>query len=135
MIIHDPQALAVLRAVQKHNCKAFLAANAERVRHFVRRMHERGDSPRDVVVVCLDVDDANGGPFADALMPGTDWQSIRDRGERPVARGLAGRRGVESLLEYVDGDAADKLAACGDIAIVVVHDGAADVFIPAEIPQ
>src|SRR6185436_4774477 len=56
------------------------------------------DDPTAVaVVVLLNVDDVHGGPIADMLMPGHNWQEIRDRGEVPFARGLAMRSGIQNL--------------------------------------
>lgn len=130
IVLEDPIAVDFIRAVEKHNCGNFLEANLDSVERFKRRAHERQLSPADVVVVLLAVDDPNGSALADILMPGCDWQTIRDRGEVPVARGLAGREGIQRALEIIDPDAAQKLRewVCDQIAVVVVDRGVAEVF-------
>lgn len=129
LVLDDPQAVAVFRAVNKHNCQGTFNTNADRVAHFKNRMAERGMSADQVVIVLVNVDDVNGGPLADALMPGTDWQSFRDQGQVPFARGLAGRPGIQEIVAAFDKEAAEKLEAMLDIpAVVVVDHGVAEVF-------
>ena len=86
LVMVDDTAAAVMGAVACHN---LLASSRERVEHFARRITERGDDASEVVIAVLNVNDPHGAEIADMLMPGHDWQSIRDRGEIPVARGLA----------------------------------------------
>ena len=128
LVLIDPECVAVARAVGKHNCKATLEMNADRVTHFRNRATERGDSDNDILIVLANVDDRNGAELASMLMPGHDWQQYRDRGEIPFARGLAGREGVQSFLEIVDTEAAKKLKASEGLAVVVVDHGVAEVF-------
>jgi len=128
LVLDDPEALGMIRAVAKHNCKLTLEANTERLVHFRKRLLERGDKPEDVLMVILMVDDPHGGALADMLMPGMDWQAFRDRGEVPVARGLAGREGVQAALEAFDIEAAKKLRDMKSYAVVVVDQGVAEVF-------
>lgn len=125
--------LHVIRAIEKHNCKELLRLNTGRMLHFVLRMKQRGYSPNDVVVTCINVDDPNGGPIADLLMPGQDWQAFRDQGQIPIARGLAGREGIQTILQQFDCDAADKLQRTPGIAIVVIDRGVAEIFTPEDI--
>ena len=124
----DPDALAVARAVEKHNCQGMLEANADRIKHFKQRLMERSLTASDVVIVLVSVDDVHGGPLADALMPGTNWQEFRDRGEAPIARGLADREGIQGVLATFDEEAATKLQEMTDVAVVVVDRGVAEVF-------
>jgi len=91
-------------------------------------MKDGGRSPSSVVIVLINVDDVHGGPIAEALMPGHDWQEYRDRGELPVARGLAGREGIEAVLADFDKEAAVKLKVTKGIAVVVVDHGVAEIF-------
>lgn len=128
LVLDDPIALAVAQTVEKHNCRNTLDANADRVAHFKRRVTERGLTANDVVIMLLNVDDVHGGPIADLLMPGTNWQEIRDRGEIPFARGLADREGIQQALDLFDNEAATKLQEMDDIAVVVVDRGVAEVF-------
>ncbi len=128
MVLDDPVALIVFRAVEKHNCKNTLELNAERVKHFKQRVIERGMTAEQVVIVLLNVDDMIGGEIAEILMPGFNWQEIRDRGEVPFARGLAGREGIQDVLEAFDKEASTKLRKMKQVAVVVVDHGVAEVF-------
>jgi hypothetical protein len=128
LVLDDPDGLAVLRAVSKHNCAATLEAHAERVPHLVGRIASRGLAPSDVVIVVIAVDDLHGRELAEALMPGTDWSAFRERGEAPYARGLAERAGITDALATFDAEAADKLRSHAGIAVVVVDHGVAEVF-------
>ena len=128
LVLDDPVAVAVISAVEKHNCRNTLELNADRVEHFKRRLTERGMTPDQAVIVLLNVDDVHGGPLADALMPGHNWQEIRDKVEVPFARGLAMRGGIQEALGAFDKDAATKLQSISDVAVVVVDHGVAEVF-------
>lgn len=128
LVLDDPIAVAVISAVEKHNCRNTLELNADRVEHFKRRLTERGMTPDQAVIVLLNVDDVHGGPLAELLMPGHDWQAIRDQGEVPFARGIAMRANIQIALEIFDKDAAMKLQSMSDVAVVVVDHGVAEVF-------
>lgn len=128
LVLDDPEAVAVINAVGKHNCKNTLEINADRVDHFRQRLAERGMTADQAVIVLLNVDDVHGGLLADVLMPGHNWQEIRDRGEVPFARGLAMRDGIQDALGTFDEDAATKLQGMTDTAVVVVDHGVAEVF-------
>lgn len=128
LVLDDPVAVAVISAVEKHNCRNTLELNADRVEHFKRRLTERGMTPEQAVIVLLNVDDVHGGPLADVLMPGHNWQEIRDKGEVPFARGLAMRDGIQEALGAFDKDAATKLQSMSDVVVVVVDHGVAEVF-------
>ncbi|MDD5463612.1 MAG: hypothetical protein PHP62_00505 [Candidatus Moranbacteria bacterium] len=132
MVLDDPEALAMIQAVNAHNgkqnCRNTLAINAERVLHFKNRLTERNMSASDAVIVLLNVDDVHGGPLADALMPNYNWQEIRDQGEVPFARGLAMREGIQEILGGFDKEAAKKLLEMSEVAVVVVDHGVAEVF-------
>ncbi len=128
LVLHDPEAYAIIQAVGKHNCKNTLDMNAERVIHFKKRHAELGKTPDDMVIIILNVDDAHGAQLADVLMPGYDWQSVRDQGAVPFARGLAGRDGIMETIGTFDKDAASKLREMSEVAVVVVDHGVAEVF-------
>lgn len=128
LVLDDPIAVAVIRVVEKHNCRNTLELNADRVKHFKRQLAERGMTPDQAVIVLLNVDDVHGGPLADALMPGHNGQEIRDKGEVPFARGLVMRDGIQKALGAFDKDAATKLQNISDVAVVVVDHGVAEVF-------
>ncbi len=128
LILDDPDAVALGNAVNKHNCKKTLELNGDRVLYFKRHMQAKGYSPHQTLIFVLNVNDRNGGPLAEALMPGMNWQQFRDRGEIPFARGLVSREAIQGLLNDVDKDAAEKLRAVNNHAVVVMDHGAIDVF-------
>lgn len=132
-VLNDPDAWAMIRAVEKHNCKGMLDLNKERVRYFIDRIKQRSDSPKQVVITLINVDDPHGGQIADMLMPGHDWQTYRDRGEIPIARGLADRESIRAVLALFDEEAATKLQRNESVAIVVVDRGVAEIFTPEDI--
>ena len=127
-VLDDPDALAMIRAIEKHNCKLTLETQRDRVEHFKNRAKQLGTNPDTVVIVLVNVDDVHGKILAEALMPGHEWQLYRDRGEVPFARGLAGRTGVQEFLALFDTDAAEKLQVINGLAVVVVDRGTAEVF-------
>lgn len=129
LVLNDPDAINVIRAVEKHNCRNTFEINADRVAHFKRRLTERGMTADQAVIVLLNVDDVHGGPLADDLMPGHNWQQIRDQGETPFARGLAMREGIQGALDIFDKEAAEKLKGMIDVAVVVIDHGVAEVFV------
>lgn len=128
LVLDDPVATAVIGAAEKHNCKKTFELNADRIAHFKQRLSDRGMSPSDAVIVVLNVDDPHGGPLADALMPGYNWQEVRDQGQIPFARGLAMKPGIQIALATFDKKAAKKLQGMTDVAVVVVDHGVAEIF-------
>ena len=128
LVLDDPEGLAFIRAIEKHNCRCTLEMNADRVAHFISRTVELGLNSENAVIVIINVDDINGGQLAEYLMPGHNWQEYRDRGEIPFARGLAVRKGIQELLTQFDTEAAEKLQKMTEIAVVVVDRGVAEVY-------
>jgi hypothetical protein len=115
--------------IGKMSCVETLMIQIDRVLHFTKRIQELGKSPDEVVITLLNVDDDFGRYLADELMPGYDWQAIRDTGATPYARGLAGREGIQNMLDELDYDAGQKLRKAGSVVTVVVMDhGAIEVF-------
>lgn len=136
LVLDDPDALGAAMAVEAHNrkvaCQALFDDNAERVAHFVGRITARGDSPEHVLIVILDLDDSYGAQLADLLMPGQDWNLLRSHlapGETPVARGLASRDGIQSMLDELNKSEGDALRTIRDVpAVVVMTAGTQRVF-------
>lgn len=135
LVLDDPAALGMIQAVEAHNrgiakknCAVFLEQNRDRIAHFVERMKVLGRTPEEVVIVVIDVDDHNGGPIAELLMPGHNWQQERDKGLVPVARGLAERAGIQEVLQLIDAAAAEYLQSIKGPAVVVISDGTADAY-------
>jgi hypothetical protein len=128
LVLDDPDALAFVRAVEKHNCRGTLDMNADRVAHFKSRLAERGLTPQEAVITLVNVDDPQGAVLAEVLMPSHDWQAYRDRGEVPFARGLASREGVQDFLDVIDEEASAKLRDVTELSVVVVDHGVAEIF-------
>ena len=130
LVLVDPMACAIIDAINKSLCSKTLEDQLDRVRHFTNRITELGKNPADVTIVLLNVNDPLAGQIADTLMPGHDWQQYRDRGEVPFARGLAGRDGMQNILDEISPAEGDKLRGAGDAVTVIVMDhGTVEVFI------
>lgn len=107
----------------------FFRGNAERMRHFKERAEELGRTGQDTVITLLNVDDRVGGVLANVLMPGHDWQTYRDAGELPVARGLASKGGLPEFLHAAGYEmAARELSAADDLKVLVLDAGVALVL-------
>lgn len=93
LVLFDPDALAIVRAVERENIRRFLSETEPRgrIQYFAGRVVQRGDTGYLFLIVMLCVDDPNGAALADILMPGHDWSAYRARGEQPWARGLTSR--------------------------------------------
>lgn len=132
LVLVDPVAAGIIQAVNMYNgdnCRRTLEMQVDRVVHFTRRIRDLKKNPMEVTVVLLNVDDELGGALADILMPGHDWQAYRDCGEVPFARGLAGREGIQEMLDEVCPEEGKKLREAGPVVTVVVMDhGAVRVF-------
>lgn len=117
--------MSVMTPVPQNLRGALLSEYEARLAHFARRARALGRDPSELVIVLLEVDDAVGGALAEALMPGHDWGPIRARGERPVALGLAGKRGVAEVVSRVWGaEWASKLddVPAASVAVCVIAD-------------
>lgn len=137
LVLEDPDALAVMQAVEQHNreqarahCLRMFQEQFDRVLHFRDRYAQAGYTADEHVIVIINVDDEQGNILAEALMPGHDWQPIRDQGQVPFARGIAGREGVQGFLDLLPTKtAAEQLRRLVDgIPVVVVDAGTAAVF-------
>lgn len=120
LVLIDPTAVGVMRAVGKHNCRLTADGARERIAYFVGRLVEHHD-PAAAVITLINADDVNGVHVAEALMPGTDWSAFRARGETPYARGLAGRPGVQQIVDMLDRDEGDKLRELRVALVVIDH--------------
>jgi len=129
----DPVAAAFVLATLDHNCREVLRAQIDRVRHFERRIDERGLSAATVLIVLINVDTTYGGPLAASLMPGADWSEMRARGETPYARGIVERPGMQDWLDKTGLPAAVKLRGIDGGAVLVVDQEHAAVFSLAEL--
>lgn len=103
LVLEDPQAEGVLRAVQNHNhslavseCERYFRLHEERLQAFASRVLLRESQDRDVVV-CISADDPKDALMLDVAMPGHDWDEYRKRGEVPFGRGILPRDAVLSM--------------------------------------
>ena len=129
LVLIDLAAASVIEVVNKHNCEQTLNSQRERVEHFKRRITELGHSSENVIILLANVDSDNGVCIAELTMPGHDWQQYRDKGEKPFARGLCDRQGIELFLSNSGyHNAEQKLKNCQGIAIVVIDYDTAEVF-------
>lgn len=135
LVLEDNTAEAVAKMAEGLNrlrsakalCRNTLVLNQECVARFKKRKEELDLSTSEYVVVLISADDAHGRPIADILMPGTDWQAVRNSGGRPFARGFAGREFIQDVLDSFDVEAASKLRRM-EGAVVVVDYGVAEAF-------
>ncbi len=74
----------------------FYGLNESRMQELLARAVQKGDG---FVAICIAVDDPAWTWLVDALMPGHDWEQYRQRGEIPVARGVAPRDLVVETIE------------------------------------
>jgi hypothetical protein len=61
LVLIDPVAEGVIRAVNQENCRRMLEPHMDRIEHFINRVAVLGKSPSEVVLVLLAVDDSLGG--------------------------------------------------------------------------
>ena len=95
----------------------FYQPNKDRLAELQARARQRGES----VAIAIDVDDPTWRQLVDLLMPGHDWQLIRDRGESPVARGVV----PTDLITKVVAEVYPAAGEVTDGAIVVFAAGGA----------
>jgi hypothetical protein len=95
-----------------------------------RAVHVLGHAPADIVTVAIHVDDPDWTDLAETLMPGADWQSYRDRGEKPIARGTA-MAGVANYIAHVCPTLAESIHTGppdGHLFAFVMDGGGASVY-------
>lgn len=109
-------------------CVAFLVDQLNRVWYFEERMKQRGLTFEDWVIFILDVDDIHGGPLANRLMPGHNWQKIRDLGQTPIARGLADREFIQEVVDSISKRVGDGMRELHETVVVVMTAGKVGVF-------
>lgn len=91
--------------------------------------HLRSDQ---FVVICIAVD-SRWRELVDTLMPGTDWQRIRDTGQEPVANGLVRVEFCDTLAEEEPGivpalETVKNPLPLGKANCVVLDDGGCTVY-------
>ncbi len=104
--------------------------NRQRLAELAYRALRRGMKPVDFIIICIDVEDSEWTELVNHLMPDHDWQSIRDRGERPVARGSVTRE-VAEYLSKVAPAVASALSIpppCGQVLTAVLGAGGVSIY-------
>jgi hypothetical protein len=116
----------------------FFQPQRERLEHMAFRSTKKGLARNEFITVAIDVDDPNWSEVVETLMPGQDWQTIRDRGEKPVARGTVLAEGIIDYLCHVCPDIAPALTGelpQGVVRAVVMADGGASVYYIEPFPH
>ena len=128
LVLHDPTAEGVITAIDYHNrniayenCQEIYEQSAERIKYFCQRFEEKGYDPTKYCIVIVQIDDPYGSVIGNALMPGTNWQTIRDQGLEPFARGIADREYVHKAIEAFDQKAASDLDTLTRAVVIVAH--------------
>lgn len=115
----------------------FFQPNKERLEHMAFKATRKGLTPSEFVAVAIDVDDPSWTEVVEHLMPGYDWQAIRDRGEKPVARGTVQSGIIDYLCDVVP-DIAPALRnelPSGAVRAVILAEGGASVYHIEPIPH
>ena len=73
-------------AAKRHEMVAQGIRQLQHLAYRAKSIH--GQKNDEVVVVCIKMD-SGWRPIVDALMPGYNWQEIRNLGQEPIARGTA----------------------------------------------
>lgn len=116
----------------------FYQLNKDRLAELAFRAFKKGLQASDFVVIAIDVDDPKWTEVVDGLMPNYDWDQIRRRGQKPVARGFWDSR---PIVEYLSREVPEVTAALtsqvpqGLARAVVLAEGGASVFFIKPIPQ
>jgi len=101
------------------------------------RAIKRGLSREQFVVVAIDIDDPTWTEVVDAIMPGYNWQEIRERGEKPVARGSVRAEIIDCLGDVVP-DIKPSLTCSlpeGAVRAIIMGSGGASVYFIEPLPH
>lgn len=126
LVLDDPVALEVVRAIQKRNCVDTLCLFPDRVEHFKERLLALG--PELYAMVLINVDTGPGAALVEIMMPGHDWAPERADGKTPYARGLGLREGLAAWLDLWDPDTAEKMRTGPGTVALVVDYSVAEVY-------
>lgn len=120
----------IFRIQAKRSLQVLFNECSDRIKHFKDRLIELGYGPNEAAVIILEVDDDYGGQITEALFPGNEdyWQTKRNAGKIPIARGMAEIPGLRDALVQFDFEAANKLAMIKGYKCVVVGNSVAEVF-------
>lgn len=126
LILHDPMAQSLIEVISYHQrqaakefCEKIYEDAIERIAYFHQRFEQGIYKKDNYCIVLIQVDDPYGGPISELLMPGFDWQPIRDQGLKPIARGVAERKFMHDVLALFNQNAATEFDST-ELAVVVV---------------
>ena len=109
------------------------AAAFERCAHRAVTIHN--GSPEDMMLVAIHVDDPEWRSLVDHLMPDNEaeWQSYRDAGMLPIARGTVTRDLLELVSTMVPAlsTAVNRQPTAGSMYALVLAEGGASLY---EVP-
>lgn len=120
------------------NRDRFFNLNKERLEHLAFKAIKKGFTPDEFITVAIDVDDPRWKEVVETVMPGHDWQVIRDRGEKPVAGGTVLGDGVINFLCQACPDIAQALTnelPQGVVRGVVMSEDGASVYHIKPLPH
>lgn len=147
IVLIDPVAAGMIRAVARHNCFLSAQLHRERLGHFARRITELGRNPADTIITLLNADDPFGAALAAYLMPRGWDTAIREAGARPWARGLVDRVSLSEffknlaitaqvpLLAGIAMDVVAELDAIPGIAVLIADNDTITAFTLEELTQ
>lgn len=99
LVLEDPVGFAIMTSIERLN---LYNSDPESVKRLEARAVEKSKSNESFGVVIIDVDVATWTDLVEALMPNYDWQQFRDRGEKPIARGVVPRGLLMEMLGIVN---------------------------------
>lgn len=119
---------------------ALFLQNKERLATMAwRAVHRFGKDPREIICVCVDVDDQTWTWFADMLMPGHDWAADRVRGEQLVARGTQMREPIARIMAKIVPDFASLMQSQprpdGTVQALICAAGGVSLFVILPRPE
>lgn len=128
LLLIDPDAVAMITAINKHNCHKTYLLKKDRVEYYYQRIKDRGLDPNTVTIVICNVDEPFGELIADATMPEYDWNEIRSKGETPYAIGIVNKEGLLPMIGVYDLESCEKLKNITSYSALVSDFGVIEVL-------
>jgi hypothetical protein len=135
LLLIDPDAHAMVTAVNKHNCNNTYLFKKDRVEYYYQRIKDKRIDPSTVTIVICNVDEPFGELVADATMPKYNWDEIRSKGETPYAIGFVYKEGIIPMISVYDLESCEKLKSIKDYSVLVSDYGVIEVFALEDIKK